>query len=202
MAAERHGVPRLSTGDMLREVRKVGSEVGLAAQRTMDSGDLVSDDVILGIVAHALDTTVAARGFLFDGFPRTVAQADGLAALLEERGDRLDAVVSLDVPDAELIARISGRRVCEEEGHVTHVRSVGESTECPRCGGRLIQRTDDEPDTVRRRLDVYREQTTPVLEYYARSDTGLTVIDGMGDLDAVAARLEEVLASARSEIVT
>jgi len=168
----------------------------------MDAGELVSDEVILEIVADALDAPSAAGGFVLDGFPRTLAQADGLAALLERRGDHLDAVISLDVCDDELIARISGRRVCRDGGHVTHTRLAGDSTECPECGGRLILRTDDQPDTVRRRLAVYREQTEPVLDYYARGDAGLTVVDGLGDPDAVAARLEEVLDNAGSEIAT
>jgi len=144
---------------------------------------------------------LAAAERLLQRYPGS-AQADGLARLLETRGDRLDAVVSLDVPDDELIARISGRRVCQDGGHVTHTRSVGDSTECPECGGRLILRADDEPETIRRRLAVYREQTEPVLEYYARGNVGLTVIDGLGDPDTIAARLEEALATAGSEIAT
>jgi len=185
---------------MLREARRAGTRLGRDVQRTMDAGELVSDEVILEIVADALEQPGAACGFVFDGFPRTLAQADGLAELLETRGDHLDAVVSLDVSDDELIARISGRRVCREGGHVTHTRVVGDSTECPECGGRLILRTDDEPETVRRRLAVYREQTEPVLEYYARGAVGLTVVDGFGTPDAVAARLEAVLEGASSEI--
>lgn len=191
--AERLGIPRLSTGDMLREARKSGTPLGREARRYMDAGELVPDDVILGIVDAALGQERAEPGFLFDGFPRTLAQADGLAALLGERDEALDAVLSLDVPDEELIARISGRRVCEACGHVTHTREVGDTTECPVCRGRLSQRSDDREETVRRRLGVYREQTEPLLEYYAKGDAGLTVVDGTGDVEDVAERLFRAL---------
>ncbi len=195
----RFGVPRLSTGDMLREARKAGTRRGSEAQRFMDAGELVPDDVILGIVDEALAAPAARNGFVFDGFPRTVAQAEGLDRLLERRGDRLDAVVSLEVPDEELIERISGRRVCEGCGFVTHVRDLAGAETCAACGGRLVQRSDDVPDTVRRRLAVYREQTEPVLAYYARSDVGLTVVDGLGTVDEIAERLDAVLADVAPE---
>lgn len=196
--AERYGVPRLSTGDMLREARKAGTELGREATRYMDAGELVPDEVILGIVDEALSSPSAANGFLFDGFPRTVAQAEALDALLSQRQTPLDAVLSLDVPDGELVERISGRRVCEACGHVTHTRAVGSATECPDCGGPLAQRSDDLPETVRRRLGVYREQTEPVLEYYARGGTGLTAVNGLGTPDEVAGRLEEALQGTES----
>lgn len=199
--AEDLGIPRLSTGDMLREARRAETALGREAQRFMDAGELVPDDVILGIVGEALESPTAASGFLFDGFPRTIAQADGLQALLEEKGLELDAVLSLDVPDEELIDRISGRRVCEVGGHVTHTGVVGDSMVCPECGGTLVHRTDDLPETVARRLGVYRELTEPVLEYYASSAVGLTVIDGIGTPDEVAARLEAALRDARSGAV-
>ena len=195
------GIPRLSTGDMLREARRAETELGREAQRYMDAGELVPDDVILGIVGEALEGPDTAAGFLFDGFPRTIAQADGLQALLEEKGIELDAVLSLDVPDEELIDRISGRRVCEAGGHVTHTRVVGDSMVCPDCGQALVHRTDDLPETVARRLGVYRELTEPVLEYYAKGPVGLTVIDGLGAPADVAARLQEALRDSRSGAV-
>lgn len=191
--AERFGVPRLSTGDMLRDARKAGTELGREAGRYMDAGELVPDEVILGIVEEALDAGDARRGFLFDGFPRTVAQAEGLDALLRGRSEELDAVVSLEVPDEEIVARLSGRRVCEGCGAVTHVATVGDAEECAECGGRLVQRADDRPETVRRRLEVYREQTEPVLAHYAGSEVGLTAVDGTGDVDDVFARLVAAL---------
>ncbi len=194
-------IPRLSTGDMLREARRDDTPLGQEARRYMDAGELVPDDVILGIVGDALGAPAAINGFLFDGFPRTLAQAEGLRALLEEKGLVLDAVLSLDVPDDELVERISGRRVCETEGHVSHTRIVGQSSACPECGGRLVHRTDDQPETVERRLGVYREQTEPVLEYYASNDVGVTFVDGLGPPDDVAKRLTEALGGARSGAV-
>lgn len=191
--ARRLGVPRLSTGDMLRDARKAGTELGREAGRYMDAGDLVPDGVILGIVDEALGAPEARRGFLFDGFPRTVAQAEGLDELLERRSERLDAVLSLEVPDEEIVTRLSGRRVCEGCGAVTHVATVGDAEECERCGGRLVQRSDDRPETVRRRLAVYREQTEPVLAHYAASEPGLTAVDGTGSVDDVFARLVAAL---------
>jgi len=198
--AEEFGIPRLSTGDMLREARKAGTTLGQEAQRYMDAGELVPDDVILGIVGDALDAPGAAGGFVFDGFPRTVAQAEGLEELLGEKGVSLDAVLSLDVPDEELVGRISGRRVCEAMGHVTHTREVADSLECPECGGALVHRTDDLPETVARRLGVYREQTEPVLEFYAARDTGLTAVDGLGHPDDVADRLNAALGQSSSGV--
>jgi adenylate kinase len=191
-------IPRLSTGDMLREARRENTPLGQKAQRFMDAGELVPDDVILGIVGDALEGSTAAKGFLFDGFPRTVAQAEGLAALLEDKGIELDDVLTLDVPDEELVDRISGRRVCESAGHVTHTRAVGDSMVCPECGGALVHRTDDLPETVGRRLGVYREQTEPVLHFYASSEVGLTLVDGLGHPDDVAARLDEALGHSTS----
>jgi adenylate kinase len=185
---------------MLREARKAASPLGREAQGYMDSGELVPDDVILGLVEEALATPAAVGGFLFDGFPRTVAQADGLSALLGRRSSDLDAVVTLDVPDEELVARISGRRVCGACGHVTHLIEIGDDTECAVCGGRLIQRSDDSEATVRRRLDVYREQTEPLLEYYARSPIGLTVVDGTGSVDEITESLLAVLADTADEV--
>lgn len=187
--AERFGIPRLSTGDMLREARKADTELGRRAQRFMDAGELVPDDVILGIVRDALGAPAAAYGFLFDGFPRTTHQAEQLDAVLADRDETIDAVLSLEVPDDEIVDRISGRRVCGACGHVTHTSEVGDDTSCPACSaGELIQREDDRAETVMRRLAVYRDLTAPVLEYYARR-TGLTAVDGMGSLDEITDRL-------------
>lgn len=187
------GIPRFSTGDMLRQARKAGTALGQEAQRYMDAGELVPDDVILGLIDEALDRPSAAGGFILDGFPRTVAQAEGLASLLALRTLAIDAVLSLEVPDDELVARLSGRRVCEDCGTVTHVAAVGESEICPVCGGRLIQRRDDQPDTVRRRLQVYREQTQPVLDWYAGRPGGVTSVSGLGSIDEIATRVADVL---------
>lgn len=197
--AARLGVPRLSTGDMLREARRTKTPLGQEAERYMDAGELVPDDVILGLIEEAFDGPETAAGFILDGFPRTVAQAEGLAQLLEACGHVLDAVVTLEVADDELVSRLSGRRVCDSCGHVTHVALVGDSTTCEVCRGRLVQRSDDRVETVRRRLEVYREQTEPVLEWYAGSGVGLTGVDGLGTKDAVARRLLDLLLAPSTE---
>lgn len=176
------GVPRLSTGDMLREARRRGTELGRRAASYMEAGELVPDDLILGLIDERLDRPGAGDGFILDGFPRTVAQAEGLAELLEGRDESLDAVVVLRVPEEELVRRLAGRRVCEECGEVTR---AGAGPECPECGGRLVQRRDDRPETVRRRLQVYREETRPVLRWYRESDVRVVDVDGTGSVEEV-----------------
>ncbi len=192
--AERFEVPRLSTGDMLREARREGSDLGREARRYMDAGELVPDGVILGLIRRALDAPRAGRGFVLDGFPRTIAQAEGLDAVLGERGDSLDAVVDLRVPEDELVRRLSGRRICEACGEVTHVDVVGEGGSCARCGGALTQRSDDRPETVRRRLQVYRAQTEPVLARYRAGEAPVLPVEGTGSIDEVTERLVAALA--------
>lgn len=186
------GVPRYSTGDMLRAARRGGTDLGRRAARRMDAGDLVPDDLILGIVEEALDRDAAWDGFIFDGFPRTLEQAEGLGELLERRERALDAVVSLEVPEEEAVRRLSGRRVCAACGEVAHV-STGSDEGCPACGGELVQRSDDRPETVRRRLEVYREETEPVLRWYRGSDVPVLEVDGTGDVEEVQVRIRDRL---------
>ncbi len=185
LLAARFGIPRLSTGDMIRAALKAGTPLGERVRVFYEAGDLVPDEVVLGLIAEAFESPEAAAGFLLDGFPRTVPQANGLAVLLAERGLDLEAVLSLEVPDEELVARMSGRRVCPACGHVTHTRTAGDALRCPDCGSELIQRSDDQAETVRNRLAVYREQTEPLLAYYARSEAGLTAVDGTGTVDDI-----------------
>lgn len=191
--AERFGVPRLSTGDMIRAALEAGTPLGERVRAYYEAGELVPDEVVLGLVAEAFDGSEASGGFVLDGFPRTVPQADGLGELLAARGIGLDAVLSLEAPERELVDRISGRRVCGTCGLVTHVRAAGKTAACPDCEDVLVQRSDDRAETVRNRLAVYRAQTEPLLAYYARSETGLTAVDGTGTLEAVRDRLFETL---------
>lgn len=192
LLAQRRGVPRYSTGDMLREARRAGTELGGRAARFMDVGELVPDDLILGIVEEALARDEAWDGFIFDGFPRTLEQAVGLEASLARRGRTLDAVVSLEVPEEELVRRLSARRVCEGCGEVTRVAATAGDA-CPACGGRLVQRPDDRPETVRRRLQVYREETEPVLRWYRDADVRVLEVDGTGEVEEVHDRLRREL---------
>jgi len=187
------GIPRYATGDILRAARRDGSKLGREAQSYMDAGELVPDDVILGFIGEALDTPGAKGGYLFDGFPRTVDQALGLDVLLREAGRELDMVINLAVSDAEIVRRLSSRLVCADCGTVA---PAGEGrTECPCCGGGLVTRQDDRPETVLHRLKVYREQTEPVLAWYRESDTRVLDIPGTGDVECVQERILAAIAA-------
>lgn len=170
LLARHMGVPRLSTGEMLREARAKQTELGRRAQRYMDVGDLVPDEVVLGLVSEALDEPQAAQGFILDGFPRTIAQAEGLAEILEERSTPLDGVVLLTVPAEELVRRLTGR-------------------------GSSESRTDDDPETVRRRLRVYRAETEPVVRWYAERGVRLIEADGVGSIEEIQRGLRRQLES-------
>lgn len=167
--AARYGIAHISTGDMLRAELRAGTPLGQQAQGYMNRGELVPDEVILGMVQSRIEQADCANGFLFDGFPRTVAQADALAALCA-----VDRVVNIDVPQERLVARISGRRMCPDCGAAYHV-STHPDGRCGKCGGALYQREDDREETVRNRLRVYEEQTQPLIEYYAARDLLVTV---------------------------
>ena len=160
------GIPQISTGDMLRAAVKAGTPLGMAAKKVMDAGQLVSDDIIVGLVTERLKQPDCKRGYLFDGFPRTIPQAEAL----KRAGVPIDCVLEIDVPDDEIITRMSGRRVHPASGRTYHVKFNP-----PRAEGRddqtgepLVQRDDDREETVRKRLDVYRAQTRPLVDYYGR----------------------------------
>ncbi|MDP2479251.1 MAG: adenylate kinase [Candidatus Palauibacterales bacterium] len=194
--AEWLGVPRFSTGDMLREARRAGTELGERARRYMDAGELVPDEVILDLIDETLRGADASRGFILDGFPRTETQAEGLGDVLARRGESLDAVVDLQVPEEELVRRLSARRVCPECGAVwsaEELESGEEGIPCPECSAGVEQREDDRPETVRRRLEVYRTQTEPVLAWYAASDVPVVAVPGTGPVSEVQRRLRERL---------
>jgi adenylate kinase len=197
---ERHGIPQISTGDLLRAAVTNGTDLGLKAKEAMDSGRLVDDDIVLGMIRERLSEPDAQRGFILDGFPRNLAQARALDTLLSELGKPLDAVVQLDVDYGELTRRISGRRTCADCGRVFNLLTcppgVAEKAPCPKTGGphRLFQRPDDNEATVAERLKVYDEKTKPLVEFYAAKGI-LRSIDAEGELDEVTQRLEEALKS-------
>jgi len=192
--ADEAGVPRLSTGDILRAAVRAGTERGLEASRYMDVGELVPDEVILSIVEEALARGDAKQGFVFDGFPRTVVQAEGLDRVLADRGEALDAVIDLTVPTEELVRRLTRRRVCESCGFAVRIEMDEEGeVPCARCGGKLVQRVDDRPATVERRLEVNTRETGPVLEWYRASATPVVEVDGRGSVAEVYDRLLEAL---------
>ena len=184
--ARARGVPRVATGDVLRTAVREGTPLGREAKAAMERGDLVPDEVILGIMKEALASPEASRGAVLDGVVRTVPQAEGIAAMLSELGRSLDGVLLFEVADEELVSRLSGRTVCEN--CQTPFTGMEPGAECPKCGGVLVRRKDDEPDSVRRRLAVYREQTAPVIEWYEASPTPVVAIDAVGEVEAVEQR--------------
>jgi adenylate kinase len=189
----RYGIAHLSTGDMLREAVASGTEVGRRAKAIMDAGRLVPDDVINRLVAERIAEPDCARGFILDGFPRTLAQAQALDALLLDRDERLDAVVEIAVDDDALVERISGRFACAKCGAGYHdrFRQPKVAGVCDVCGSReFVRREDDKAETVRARLEAYHAQTAPLLPYYRKKGL-LAVVDGMAGIDEVTAEIFE-----------
>ena len=196
---QKFGIPQISTGDMLRAAVKAGTAMGLAAKKTMDGGSLVSDDIIIGLVKERLTQPDCASGFLFDGFPRTLPQADAMKAA----GVKIDVVLEIDVPEEAIIERMSGRRVHLASGRTYHVKYNP-----PKVAGRddatgepLIQRDDDKEETVRKRLQIYRDQTRPLIDYYAQwaasgdaAAPRLVRVSGTGSVEDIAARVMAALA--------
>jgi adenylate kinase len=185
-------VPHIATGDMLREEAAAGTPLGIEAKRYMDKGALVPDDVIIGMIAERLRKPDARQGFLLDGFPRTIAQAEGLERLLKDLGQPLERVVYFDVPEQELVRRLTGRRVCRACGHSFHIVSNPPRREgvCDACGGELYQRADDSETTVRNRLNVYARQTAPLLDWYTGKGL-LATVDGEGAIADIAGRVQD-----------
>ena len=194
--AREWNVPQIATGDMLREAVANGTRLGREAKTYMDRGVLVPDDVIVGLIAERLAQPDAKRGFILDGFPRTIPQADALERLLGELGVSLDRVVYFDVADAELVRRLTGRRSCPKCQSTFHIVSNPPMREnvCDRCGSALVQREDDREATVRKRLQVYAEQTAPLLDRY-RKRGGLATVAGEGKIDAINATIRRAVGS-------
>jgi adenylate kinase len=191
------GIPKISTGDILREAVQAGTEIGRRAKAIMDRGELVNDEVMVGIVRERLDRPDVAAGFVLDGFPRTVAQAAALDGIM--RGRPPLVVVDIEVPEAELVRRLAGRLVCESCGSNADAAnpprlSADGGRRCGRCGGQLRQRSDDNEGVVRERLRVYRRDTQPLVDYY-RTRSTFRAIDGAQSPDQVAAALAEAIES-------
>ncbi|MCU0613912.1 MAG: adenylate kinase [Desulfobacterales bacterium] len=187
---ERYGIPQISTGDMLRAAVKAGTELGKQAKKVMDAGGLVSDDIIIGLVKERIKEPDCQKGFLFDGFPRTIPQADAM----KNAGVAIDAVVDIDVPDAEIIKRMSGRRVHLASGRTYHIvfNPPKKEGKDDITGEDLIQRDDDKEETVRKRLDIYHSQTEPLVEYYKKWESSGAAgapkyvrIEGVGKVEEI-----------------
>lgn len=195
---EKYGLVQLSTGDMLRAERKSGSELGRKVQAIMDAGKLVSDDIIIALIGQRIDQLKGAKGFILDGFPRTVPQAEALDRMLKEKGLKLDHVIEMTVDEAALIDRIAGRFGCAKCGASYHDRFHRPKAKgvCDVCGSRdFVRRADDRPEAVKTRLDAYRQQTAPILPYY-RAKGILRTVDGMAEIDEVGRQIETILEGA------
>lgn len=191
MMEERFGLVQLSTGDLLRAAVAEGTEAGKRAKAVMDAGELVSDEIVIAILRDRLDQPDCARGVILDGFPRTTVQAQALDALLDERGQRIDAAISLEVDDAAMVERISGRYTCAACGEGWHdsFKTPTEPGVCDKCGGtEFKRRADDKAETVAARLEAYNAQTAPLVAYYDKTGA-LSRIPAMGAIDEIAADL-------------
>lgn len=191
MVAAKYGIPHISTGDMLRGAIAQGTEMGLAAKAYMDKGELVPDEVVIGVVRERLAQSDCAKGFILDGFPRTVVQAETLAGIVS-----IDHAILVDLDDESIVARMAGRRTCPACQATYHIDSLGGSQTCAKCGATLIQRTDDAPETVRNRLAVYHQKTQPLVDYYEGAGV-LARIDGSQTIDAVFQAICRLLGAVR-----
>jgi adenylate kinase len=193
-------LPYYATGDILRAAVRNGTELGAEARQYMNRGDLVPDEVMVGLIAERVASDEAADGFILDGFPRTIAQAEALDASLRELGRELTAAILIDVPDEEVVRRLSGRRVCVKEGHIFHMEFDPPKNEgvCDICGARLEIRDDDKPEVVRHRLGTYHDKTEPLVSYYEERAV-LRRVDGLPAPDEVSDRIRAMLATLRME---
>jgi adenylate kinase len=194
---EKHGIPQLSTGDMLRAAVAAQTDVGKRAKEVMDAGRLVSDDIVIAIVSERIDQPDCADGFILDGFPRTLVQADATEKMLKDKGLDLSAVIELRVDDKELVRRVSGRYSCAQCGtvyHDTDKKPAGEGV-CDKCGStHFKRRPDDNAETMTQRLEVYYKETSPLIGYYYAKGK-LKTVDGMAEMDAVTADIEKILSA-------
>ena len=197
LIVDRYSIPQLSTGEMLREAVASGSKIGKRAKTVMDAGKLVSDDIVIGIVSERVDMDDCKNGFILDGFPRTLQQADALEAMFEEKGIKLDTVIELVVDDDALVDRIAGRFTCGNcgEGYHDKHKLPSNPTQCDKCGAKdFRRRADDNEETLRMRLRAYYKETAPLVGYYYAKGL-LRGVDGMGSIAKISAAINEVLDS-------
>ncbi|MCY3728285.1 MAG: adenylate kinase [Nitrospira sp.] len=197
MVAAKLAIPKISTGDLLRTGVAQKTPLGLEAQQYMTRGELVPDNVVIGLVAEKIASSECEKGFILDGFPRTILQADALSGILQKQGATLDRVIYFVIPREEVVKRLSGRRSCSACSAVYHVDYVPPKQEgrCDECGAALVQRSDDKRETVESRLVVYEEQTAPLIDYYQEKNV-LAELDGAGSVEEVQERLSALLSGA------
>ena len=193
---EKYKIPQISTGDILRAAVREGTDLGKEAQKYMNDGKLVPDSVVIGIIRERLKEDDCKNGYLLDGFPRTIAQAEELDKILEGMNSQLDVVVSIEVPDEEIVTRITGRRMCKDCGAVFHIKFSPPKTDgvCDKCSGELYQRDDDNEATVRERLSAYKAQTEPLKEYYGKKGI-LKEVEGTGDINKIFTDIDKILSA-------
>ena len=193
---EKYKIPQISTGDILRAAVREGTDLGKEAQKYMNDGKLVPDSVVIGIIRERLKEDDCKNGYLLDGFPRTLAQAEELDKILDSMNSNIDAVVSIEVPDEEIITRITGRRMCKDCGAVFHVKFSPPKSEgvCDKCGGQLYQRDDDNEETVKSRLDAYKAQTEPLKKYYGNKGL-IKEVNGSGDMEKIFSDIDAILST-------
>ena len=194
MIAEKYGIPHVSTGDIFRANIKNGTELGMEAKKYMDQGQLVPDELTVKILLDRVAQDDCGNGYVLDGFPRTIPQAKVLDEALEKLGEKIDYAVNVDVPDENIVRRMSGRRACLKCGATYHVEHIPPKTEgiCDTCGSGLVLRNDDKPETVLKRLQVYHDQTQPLIDFYTEKGV-LRTVDGTQDMQAVFAAITEIL---------
>ena len=192
--AAKYQIPHISTGDIFRANIKAGTELGMKAKSYMDQGQLVPDEVTIGMLLDRISQDDCQNGYVLDGFPRTIPQAESLTAALKERGEEMDYAVNVDVPDANIVERMSGRRACLGCGATYHIVYNAPKAEgiCDACGEKLVLRDDDKPETVQKRLSVYHEQTQPLIDYYKQEGI-LAEVDGTQDMEKVFQDIVKIL---------
>lgn len=192
--AAKYGIPHISTGDIFRANIKNGTELGLKAKSYMDAGGLVPDEITIGMLLDRIHQADCENGYVLDGFPRTIPQAEGLTEALKKNGESIDFAVNVDVPDENIISRMSGRRACLNCGATYHIVYNAPKKEgvCDACGQELVLREDDKPKTVKKRLDVYHDQTQPLIDYYKKEGV-LAEVDGTKDMEEVFQNIAAIL---------
>ena len=192
--AQRYGIPHVSTGDIFRANIKNGTELGMKAKAYMDAGNLVPDEITIGMLLDRIHEADCANGYVLDGFPRTIPQAESLTTALKEMGESIDYAINVDVPDENIISRMSGRRACLQCGATYHIVYNAPAKEgvCDVCGQNLVLRDDDKPETVKKRLAVYHDQTQPLIEYYKKEGV-LKEVDGTRDMEEVFQAIVDIL---------
>ena len=198
--SSKYQIPHISTGDILRSNIKNKTELGMKAKSYMDAGGLVPDELVIRLVVDRLAQADALNGYVFDGFPRTINQAEALDVALKDKGDKIDVVIDIDAPDEAIIRRLSGRRVCGDCSATYHVVNIPAKVEdiCDDCDGELVIRADDEPETIKNRLEVYHKQTQPLVDYYKNAGL-LKTIDGTKDINISFGEVVNILDSLKSK---